>query len=136
MSKLPRCAIYLFAALALTTTQAQERTLVLSAFGVSQPELRKELYAPFEAKCKCKIVVNIGNSEEISIHDLAERIIQSTNSKSKIVYVAYEDAYKPGFEDMERRVPNIERIKELTGWAPTRNLDTIIRDMVKYLSNS
>lgn len=81
-------------------------------------------------------VVNIGNSEEISINDLAQRIIQSTNSKSKIVYVAYEDAYKPGFEDMERRVPNIERIKELTGWAPTRNLDTIIRDMVEYLSNS
>jgi UDP-glucose 4-epimerase len=79
-------------------------------------------------------VVNIGNSEEISIHDLAQRIIQSTNSKSKIVYVAYEDAYKPGFEDMERRVPNIARIKELTGWAPTRNLDTIIRDMIDYLS--
>jgi UDP-glucose 4-epimerase len=79
-------------------------------------------------------VVNIGNSEEISIHDLAQRIIQSTNSKSKIVYVAYENAYKPGFEDMERRVPNIARIKELTGWAPTRNLDTIIRDMVDYLS--
>jgi UDP-glucose 4-epimerase len=79
-------------------------------------------------------VVNIGNSEEISIYDLAQRIIQSTNSKSTIVYVAYEDAYKPGFEDMERRVPNIERIKELTGWVPTRNLDTIIRDMVDYLS--
>ena len=81
-------------------------------------------------------VVNIGNSEEISINDLAQRIIQSTNSKSKIAYVAYEDAYKPGFEDMERRVPNIERIKELTGWVPTRNLDTIIRDMVDYLSIS
>jgi UDP-glucose 4-epimerase len=79
-------------------------------------------------------VVNIGNSEEISIYDLAQRIIQSTNSKSTIVYVAYEDAYRPGFEDMERRVPNIERIKELTGWVPTRNLDTIIRDMVDYLS--
>lgn len=79
-------------------------------------------------------VVNIGNSEEISIHDLAQKIIRATNSKSKIVYVAYEDAYKPGFEDMERRVPNIERIRELTGWAPTRNLDTIIRDMVDHLS--
>jgi UDP-glucose 4-epimerase len=79
-------------------------------------------------------VVNIGNSEEISINDLAQKIIHFTNSKSKMVYVAYEDAYKPGFEDMERRVPNIGRIKELTGWAPTRNLDTIIRDMVDYLS--
>ncbi len=79
-------------------------------------------------------VVNIGNSEEISIHDLAQKIIGATNSKSKIVYIAYEDAYLDGFEDMERRVPNIDRIKKLTGWEPTRNLDTIIRDMVQHLS--
>lgn len=79
-------------------------------------------------------VVNIGNSEEISIQDLAEKIIEITNSKSKIVYVAYEDAYQDGFEDMERRVPNIDRIKKLTGWVPTRNLDTIIRDVVHHLS--
>ena len=79
-------------------------------------------------------VVNIGNSEEISILDLAEKIIEITNSKSKIVYIAYEDAYQDGFEDMERRVPNIDRIKQLTGWAPTRNLDTIIRDVAHHLS--
>lgn len=79
-------------------------------------------------------VVNIGNSEEISIHDLAQKIIGATNSRSKIVYIAYEDAYQDGFEDMERRVPNIDRIKKLTGWEPTRNLDTIIRDMVQHLS--
>ncbi|MEI9906698.1 MAG: GDP-mannose 4,6-dehydratase [Actinomycetota bacterium] len=78
-------------------------------------------------------VVNIGNSEEISIHDLAKKIIEITGSKSKIVYVSYEDAYNSRFEDMERRVPNIERIRELTGWAPTRNLETIIKDMVEYL---
>jgi UDP-glucose 4-epimerase len=79
-------------------------------------------------------VVNIGNSEEISIYDLAQKIIATTDSKSKIVYVAYEDAYLDGFEDMERRVPNIDRIKKLTGWAPTRNLDTIIRDVAQHLS--
>lgn len=79
-------------------------------------------------------VVNIGNSEEISIYDLAQRIIETTGSKSKIVYVAYEDAYLDGFEDMERRVPNIDRIKKLTGWAPTRKLDTIIRDVAQHLS--
>ncbi len=79
-------------------------------------------------------VVNIGNSEEISIQELAEKIIKATNSKSKIVYIAYEDAYVDGFEDMERRVPNIDRIKKLTGWAPTRNLDTIIRDVAHHLS--
>lgn len=80
-------------------------------------------------------VVNIGNSEEISINDLAAKIIAMTGSKSKIVYVSYEDAYKFGFEDMERRVPNIDRIKELTGWQPTRNLETIIGDMTEYLQN-
>lgn len=79
-------------------------------------------------------VVNIGNSEEISIHDLAQKIIEATNSKSKIVYIPYEDAYLDGFEDMERRVPNIDRIRKLTGWEPTRNLETIIRDMVRHLS--
>lgn len=81
-------------------------------------------------------VVNIGNSEEISINDLAAKIIEMTGSKSKIVYVSYEDAYESGFEDMERRVPNIDRIKELTGWVPTRDLETIILDMVKYFQNN
>lgn len=80
-------------------------------------------------------VVNIGNSEEISIHDLARKIIDITGSKSKLAYVSYEDAYNSRFEDMERRVPNISRIRELTGWEPTRNLDMIIKDMVEYLQN-
>ena len=81
-------------------------------------------------------VVNIGNDEEISINDLAKKIIEITDSKSKIVYLSYEDAYKSGFEDMERRVPNIERIKRLTGWAPTRNLETIIRDVAEHLRSN
>ena len=78
-------------------------------------------------------VVNIGNDEEISINDLAKKIIEMTDSKSKIVYLSYADAYKSGFEDMERRVPSIERIKRLTGWAPTRDLETIIRDVAQHL---
>lgn len=78
-------------------------------------------------------VVNIGNSGEISINDLAAKVIAITGSTSKIVYQSYEDAYAPGFEDMERRVPNIDRIKALTGWVPTRNLETIIRDVAKDL---
>ena len=81
-------------------------------------------------------VVNIGNDEEISINDLAKKIIDMTDSKSKIVYLSYEDAYKSGFEDMERRVPNIERIKRLTGWAPTRNLESIIRDVAEHLRSN
>ncbi|MDP1712358.1 MAG: GDP-mannose 4,6-dehydratase [Candidatus Nanopelagicaceae bacterium] len=81
-------------------------------------------------------VVNIGNDEEISIYDLATKIIEMTDSKSKIVYLSYADAYKSGFEDMERRVPNIERIKKLTGWAPTRDLETIIRDVADHLKSN
>ena len=79
-------------------------------------------------------VVNIGNSGEISINDLAAKIIAATGSKSKTVHVSYEDAYKVGFEDMDRRVPNIDRIKELTGWAPKRDLESIIKDVAAYLT--
>ena len=74
-------------------------------------------------------VVNIGNNQEISINNLAERIVTETNSTSKIIYKPYDAAYGQGFEDMERRVPNIDLIRELVGWMPTRGLSTIIRDI-------
>jgi len=74
-------------------------------------------------------VINVGNNVEISINELAKKIISETGSKSSIVYMPYEEAYGHGFEDMERRVPNIDLIKELVGWAPKRNLSTIISDI-------
>ncbi len=74
-------------------------------------------------------VINIGNDFEISINALAQKIIKETSSKSEIIYVPYEEAYGDGFEDMERRVPNIELINHLVGWQPKRNLSTIISDM-------
>ncbi len=74
-------------------------------------------------------VVNIGNDFEISINDLAKKIILETGSKSRVVHVPYEEAYGQGFEDMERRVPNIELIKQLVGWKPTRDLSTMIADI-------
>jgi UDP-glucose 4-epimerase len=74
-------------------------------------------------------VINIGNDFEISINDLAQKIIATTGSKSEIVYVPYEEAYGDGFEDMERRVPNIELINKLVGWKPQRDLSTIIADI-------
>ena len=74
-------------------------------------------------------VINIGNNFEISIHGLAQKIITQTNSSSKIVYLPYEQAYGSGFEDMERRVPNIDLIKELVGWQPKRDLTAIISDI-------
>lgn len=74
-------------------------------------------------------VINIGNDFEISINSLAKKIIDQTGSKSDIVYVPYEEAYGNGFEDMERRVPNIELIRDLVGWQPKRDLSTMIADI-------
>jgi UDP-glucose 4-epimerase len=78
-------------------------------------------------------VINIGNDFEISINDLAKKVIEQTNSKSKIVYVPYKEAYGDGFEDMERRVPNIELIKSLVGWEPKRDLSSMITDIATFL---
>ena len=78
-------------------------------------------------------VINIGNDFEISINDLAKKVIEQTNSKSEIVYVPYEQAYGDGFEDMERRVPNIELIKSLVGWEPKRDLSSMISDIATFL---
>ena len=78
-------------------------------------------------------VINIGNDFEISINDLAKKVIEQTKSESEIVYVPYEEAYGDGFEDMERRVPNIELIKSLVGWEPKRDLSTMISDIADFL---
>jgi UDP-glucose 4-epimerase len=78
-------------------------------------------------------VINIGNNFEISMNDLAKKIIEETGSKSEIMYVPYSEAYGDGFEDMERRVPNIDLIKSLTGWQPKRDLTQIIRDVAEDL---
>ena len=80
-------------------------------------------------------VVNIGNDFEISVNDLAEKVISETNSTSAIMHVPYEEAYGPGFEDMDRRVPNIELINKLVGWKPKRNLSTMITDISAEMSN-
>jgi UDP-glucose 4-epimerase len=74
-------------------------------------------------------VINIGNNSEISIKGLARRVIEETASKSEVVFVSYEDAYGDGFEDMERRVPNIDLINQLVGWKPKRDLSTMIADI-------
>ena len=74
-------------------------------------------------------VINIGNNFEISINSLANKIIEETNSKSEIIYIPYEEAYGDGFEDMERRVPNIDLINQLVGWKPQRDLSTMIADI-------
>lgn len=81
-------------------------------------------------------VINIGNNSEISINDLAKKVINETSSKSEIVYVPYTEAYGAGFEDMERRVPNIDLINQLVGWKPQRDLSTIISDISTDMKKS
>jgi UDP-glucose 4-epimerase len=75
-------------------------------------------------------VFNIGGKDEISILDLANLIIYQTNSKSKITFTSYEDAYKVGYEDMSRRVPNLSKIEKFTGWRPKLSLKEIITDVI------
>ncbi len=77
-------------------------------------------------------VFNVGGVGEISMNQLAERVIANTGSTSEIVHIPYEQAYEPGFEDMQRRVPSTEKIKGMTGWQPKRTLDDIIRDVAEY----
>ena len=79
-------------------------------------------------------VFNIGNNQEISIFKLAKEIIKLTDSKSKIEKISYSEAYQDGFEDMQRRVPDISKIKHVLGWEPILNLDNIVHDIVKSLT--
>jgi UDP-glucose 4-epimerase len=81
-------------------------------------------------------VINIGNDFEISINALAQKIVAETKSTSKIVFIPYNEAYGDGFEDMERRVPNINLISELVGWKPQRNLTTIISDIASEMNRN
>jgi UDP-glucose 4-epimerase len=74
-------------------------------------------------------VINLGNSEEISIKQLAEKAIELTGSDSDIRYVSYDEVYGEGFEDMKRRVPSLEKANRLIGYQPTRTLTDIINDV-------
>lgn len=80
-------------------------------------------------------VVNVGSQDEISITDLARRVIEELGSRSAIVYQPYDVAYEEGFEDMQRRVPDVTRINKFTGWAPQRNLNTIIKDVAADMAS-
>jgi UDP-glucose 4-epimerase len=79
-------------------------------------------------------VFNIGNNSQISIMELALKVIEITGSKSSIERIAYEKAYPEGFEDMHRRVPDISKIKRILGWEPEINLDQIITDISAFNS--
>jgi len=77
-------------------------------------------------------VFNVGAEQEVSIRQLAERVREIVGSASAIRTVSYDDAYEQGFEDMLRRVPDVSKVKGSIGWAPTRTLDDILRDVIAY----
>jgi UDP-glucose 4-epimerase len=83
-------------------------------------------------------VFNIGSQHEISILDLAQKIKAMTHSRSEIRFVPYDQAYAPGFEDMQRRVPDISRIRKLIGWKPSipleRTLQAVRQQLLKEMS--
>ena len=80
-----------------------------------------------------KEIFNIGNNKEISINQLAEFIVKKTDSVSNIEKMSYDKAYSPGFEDMKRRYPDIQKIKSAINWEPELSLDDIIDDVKNYL---
>ena len=81
-------------------------------------------------------VYNVGGTGEITIKELADQVIKETKSQSPIEFIPYEKAYAPGFEDMQRRVPDISKIKQELNWAPKKNLSQIIADVAAHISNS
>jgi UDP-glucose 4-epimerase len=77
-------------------------------------------------------VINIGNTEEISIESLAQRVKERIGSTSAIEFVPYDKAYEPGFEDMMRRVPSVDKLHSLTGFRPQTTLNEIIDRVATY----
>jgi UDP-glucose 4-epimerase len=77
-------------------------------------------------------IYNLGHPREISIIDLARKVIASSKSKSKIRLAKFEDVYGPVFEDMERRVPNIEKVQRDLGWRPQIDIDEIIMQSIAF----
>lgn len=77
-------------------------------------------------------IYNIGNDQEVSINDLARKVKEMTGSDSEIEHIPYEKAYGPGFEDMERRCPNISKLKAAIGFSPSYDLTSIIQSVIDY----
>ena len=77
-------------------------------------------------------VFNVGNDHEITIKELASKVKEMTGSDSGIEYIPYEKAYGPGFEDMERRCPNVDKIKNLIGFKPNYDLEAMIQSVIDY----
>ena len=77
-------------------------------------------------------IYNIGSSQEVTIHELAQTVIDRTESQSPIEYIPYSEAYAPGFEDMRRRVPDTTKLHAAIGWATRYTLNQILDDVIEY----
>ncbi len=77
-------------------------------------------------------IFNVGNKEETTIENLARRVKELTGSSSPISYISYEEAYGPGFEDMERRVPDLTKIRNLVGYQSRKSLDEILASVIEH----
>jgi UDP-glucose 4-epimerase len=77
-------------------------------------------------------IFNVGSTQEISIRDLAQKVIDMTNSESNIEYVPYENVYGDGFEDMKRRIPDISKIRNFIGWEPKVYLDELLQMIIDH----
>jgi UDP-glucose 4-epimerase len=77
-------------------------------------------------------VFNVGNEIEISIEDLAKLVKKMTGSRSKLVYIPYDEAYETGFEDMSRRVPDLTKVKQCIGYQPRTQLAEILQRVIEY----
>ena len=78
---------------------------------------------------------NVGGVGETTIKELALKVIERTGSHSKLVSIPFNQAYGPGFEDMQRRVPDISKVKAKLGWSPSHSLDSIIDSVAEHLKN-
>lgn len=81
-------------------------------------------------------VFNLGSQTEVTIADLAQRVVTLTGSHSPIRFIPYDDAYEKGFEDMLRRVPDVTKLREWIGFAPNSNLDTTLESVIEYFRTS
>src|SRR5205823_5923335 len=80
----------------------------------------------------CRQVINIGNTQEVTIADLAKRVRDLTGSQSVIKFIPYDEAYESGFEDMPRRLPDLTKVSQLIGYSTKRDLDDILNHVIEY----
>ncbi len=90
------------------------------------------IHALAEAPQAVGQVFNVGSNEEVTILELAQRIKARAGSSSEIAFVPYEEAYESGFEDFRRRIPSLDKIKQVIGWTPSTPLDTTIDQIIAY----